>query len=238
MVKLHFYPSELETFLKNTEACPAIKYLEKKLYGQSKVLQTLAKSNAQFKKDLYQIFGVNTALPEWSLKHPEWAAPMDVVHARLCQDLPQPCEPTSGHKVADEDATTENKKHKDPNCVTHAMIERIQDNARIFAAATQRDGEGVHKLMRLVAGPLVSDMRQDLTRARHKGPIRFTLFSAHDDTVTSVLGVLKSKDMRWPPYASNVLFELWKVPCENTHHGCGSTDNDNYFVRVFYNGAV
>ncbi|KAF9975051.1 hypothetical protein BGZ73_001411 [Actinomortierella ambigua] len=242
VVELHYYPSQIDTFFKNAIACPAIRHLEKKIFSNSKVLQTLIKTNVEFKKDLVRIFGADTTLPDWNPKRADWASFVDVVHARLCHDLPMQCEP--GTKPEEDDgptggAGTKNKKNpKKDRCVTQQMIERIQDNAEIYAAATRRDGKDMQKLMRLVAGPLVADLRRGLVQARHKGPVRFTLFSGHDDTVTTMLGVLKSKDIRWPPYASNLLFELWKVPCEHTFHGCGSTEDDDYYVRVFYNGAV
>ncbi|KAG0228294.1 hypothetical protein BGW42_002286 [Actinomortierella wolfii] len=237
VVDLHYYPTQIDTMFKNSAACPAIHHLEKKVTEGSRVLHRLTKDNIQFKRDLIRIFGVDPVLSDWNPTRPDWAAYMDVVHARICHDLPLQCEPTEDDEVEENvDDGTGAPTRK--NCITQEMIERIEDNAEVYAAEMRRDAPGIDNLMRLIAGPLVNDMRQDLEDARQKGPLRFTLFSGHDDTITTVLGVLKSKDIRWPPYASNVLFELWKVPCESIQNGCNSTNDDAYFVRAFYNGEV
>ncbi|KAJ2741880.1 hypothetical protein GGI19_006895, partial [Coemansia pectinata] len=60
------------------------------------------------------------------------------------------------------------------------------------------------------------------------GDLKFALYSGHDSTVAPLLAVLQAsnKNMLWPPYASNILFELWKK------------SDGSRVVRVIYNGQV
>jgi acid phosphatase len=52
--------------------------------------------------------------------------------------------------------------------------------------------------------------------------LKYALFSGHDTTIAPLVSLLGNFDGFWPPYASNLVFEL-------------SEENGNHFVRVFYN---
>jgi hypothetical protein len=52
---------------------------------------------------------------------------------------------------------------------------------------------------------------------------------AHDTTLTGILSNLGSKDISWPGYAAHVVVELYATRAK-------STFNDNYGVRVLWNG--
>jgi hypothetical protein len=53
----------------------------------------------------------------------------------------------------------------------------------------------------------------------------FELYSGHDTTIQALLAMMESKDLNWPPYASNLVFEHWK------------TTGNKKIVRVLYNGS-
>ena len=56
-------------------------------------------------------------------------------------------------------------------------------------------------------------------------------FSGHDSTIAPLLVSYKVYDKRWPPFAANVIFELYenkKAPQEEEKH----------FVRMLYNQRV
>lgn len=40
--------------------------------------------------------------------------------------------------------------------------------------------------------------------------IRWFYYSAHDTSISPILGAFNSVDMKWPPYRSNIIIELWK----------------------------
>lgn len=51
------------------------------------------------------------------------------------------------------------------------------------------------------------------------------VYSGHDATLSPLLGLLGAVDMRWPSYASSLVFEVVKF-------------EDAFYVRVFYNDKV
>jgi acid phosphatase len=71
-------------------------------------------------------------------------------------------------------------------------------------------------------GELVDAMQQAMT-GQH-GP-KLRVYSGHDATVYGLLGNLESLDMNWPPYAANIILELWRT-----------TRKKEYVVRLLYNG--
>ena len=56
---------------------------------------------------------------------------------------------------------------------------------------------------------------------------KIVYYSAHDSTIGAVLGAFNLTQWRWPPYASNILIEMWKPE-----------DNSEHFVRFIYNGEL
>lgn len=55
----------------------------------------------------------------------------------------------------------------------------------------------------------------------------FILFSAHDTTIAYLNAVMQINQVAWPPYASNLIFEVWK-----------SNKLKTAFIRVLYNGQI
>lgn len=55
-------------------------------------------------------------------------------------------------------------------------------------------------------------------------------YSAHDTTINGILlGLdLVDENHRWPPFAANIVIELWK------DKDCDTKDLDNYFIRLYY----
>jgi hypothetical protein len=49
-----------------------------------------------------------------------------------------------------------------------------------------------------------------------------------DDTLGGLLSAVQAAGWSWPPYASNMLWELWQDEAQHS----------SYFVRVLYNGMV
>lgn len=69
---------------------------------------------------------------------------------------------------------------------------------------------------------------QDILAAANKGPEVFRLFSAHDDSLRSLLFALFDEDdyMHWPPYAAHLSFEVW------------TASTGKRYVNAQYDGAV
>ena len=58
---------------------------------------------------------------------------------------------------------------------------------------------------------------------------KFMLTLSHDDTITMLLNALGYRLKRWIPYASRIVFELWKS---------GPSSAGEYYVRVLFNGKM
>ena len=79
--------------------------------------------------------------------------------------------------------------------------------------------------MQPLIAQIVSEMEQWV---RGEGRRVFVHYSGHDSTISALLSALDISYGRRPPYASRVVFELWKA----TQH------EDDHIVRVLYNGQL
>ncbi|RKP05903.1 histidine phosphatase superfamily [Thamnocephalis sphaerospora] len=142
-----------------------------------------------------------------------WVNYMDAIRPRVCHQMPLPC---SGS-----------------NCITPHDADAISINVNREFSMLRGSLPDAAEFNRLSLGHFLGELRDRMmaaTEIGRKAPL-FELFSGHDDTVYGLIGSLLADDMRWPPYASNLIFELWQnsVPTSND-------PRDKYMVRVFYNG--
>ncbi|XP_061185295.1 lysophosphatidic acid phosphatase type 6-like [Saccostrea echinata] len=92
---------------------------------------------------------------------------------------------------------------------------------------------GQHELQNDIASNLSSGRMLELFRNALRDfisdtrPVRLYLYSAHDSSLMALLLALKLDDKHWPPFASDLLFELYQ--CNNTKQ---------YYVIVRYNGEA
>lgn len=70
-------------------------------------------------------------------------------------------------------------------------------------------------------------------------PGKFRFYSAHDNTLASILGALEASELKWPPFRSNMIFELWhQVKDDGRPTSTEQRSSSPYFVRMIYNGQV
>ncbi|XP_062595111.1 lysophosphatidic acid phosphatase type 6-like [Saccostrea cucullata] len=92
---------------------------------------------------------------------------------------------------------------------------------------------GQHELQNDIASNLSSGRMLEQFRNAirdfviEKRPVRLFLYSAHDSSLMALLLALKLDDKHWPPFASDLLFEL---------HQCNNSKE--YYVIVRYNGEA
>lgn len=80
------------------------------------------------------------------------------------------------------------------------------------------------EIANIIGSPLLLKISNYLHEAsQQKTPLKYVLFSAHDNTILSVMTTLGAPLDKQPPYVSDLNFSLFK------------TDQDNYIVRVSYN---
>ena len=63
---------------------------------------------------------------------------------------------------------------------------------------------------------------------------RVMLSFTHDDTIVMLMTSLGLKVHEWMPYASRVVFELWK---RKTRDDTGTTSRGDYMIRILFNGV-
>ncbi|KAF8933325.1 histidine phosphatase superfamily [Dissophora ornata] len=202
VLQIHVLPTDIDYMTMNGGACPRLPQLRAVVEKSSQVLKRLYEENIEFSKELTSILGAEKS----------WSGYMDTVLPRVCHGQPLQCRHVEG-------AT-------DPKCITSATASRILENVGVQTAEMYRDGQGVFDVLQLGIGPLTKDIKENLLAAKANGKIRFSFYSGHDTTITPLLGMLDSTDLRWPPYASNMFIELWKSP------------SGGHYVRVIYNNAV
>ncbi|KAF9577341.1 hypothetical protein BGW38_007499 [Lunasporangiospora selenospora] len=195
---IHTLPTEIDYLTMNGEACPRIQQLRAAAEKASPVLKRLHEEEAEFEEELQGILGAKRT----------WSGYMDTVLPRVCHGIPLQCRATEAGAR--------------PHCITMNMADRILKNVATQSAEVYRDMTGMFEILQLGMGPLAKDIRKNLLNAQNEDDLKFKLYSGHDTTLAPLLGLLDGADMRWPPYASNLLIELW------SSHG-------EYFVRVIYN---
>ncbi|KAG0021459.1 Acid phosphatase-like protein 2 [Podila clonocystis] len=202
--QMEVVPSAVEYMKINSHLCPKAKKLERAIKGSASYKQVQAEAR-DISEDAREIIG-----PDVSLQ--------DAVLPRLCHNLEPYCEDGQPDR-----------------CITPAIGDLVSTKSALETAALYRDAPESREYLRLGMGPLAKDIVDNFVTATQRTTVfrrssstvpQFKLYSGHDTTIAPLLGLLESTDMRWPPYASNLIFELWTAP------------SGERFVRIFQNGNV
>jgi hypothetical protein len=113
-------------------------------------------------------------------------------------------------------------------CHNMSLPVSMDDAQRVFE---QADWENLvttsgETIPRLAVGYFVQELTQFLATAGKTGAPVYGLFSAHDSSLSTLLGALGYQEM-WPPYASQLIVEVWS-----------DTASQEVFTRVLYNGDL
>eukprot|EP01137_Pigoraptor_chileana_P017125 Opistho-2@74723 len=219
-IAVNNYPDALETMTGNSVLCARLAALFA-AQAASKEYQDMMEAHKGLLAELARITGTanNSA---WAGSFDHFA---DQFHTRTCHGLPLPC--------AADNST---------DCVTRDMAERtiamrdweyLYDNYLFRRVDTARAGVGSF------LGEIVRNMR----RAAAGGPdhVRLRMYSGHDGTIAALLGALNQGGWRHPPYAANLIFEVWRkhagaVRSGNVGGGIRGGAESGHVVRVMYNG--
>jgi hypothetical protein len=117
-----------------------------------------------------------------------------------------------------------------------ALIRRAAE-VRYINRATNMEGAG------LTGGRLLRELANEAADvANGKSTQKLSLYSGHDSTIIALLAVLGAFQGEWPPVASTVVVETWKVgdglgrPHWSSRALKAGEDGD--MVRVLFNGEV
>ncbi|KAG0345079.1 hypothetical protein BG004_003977 [Podila humilis] len=220
VLQVHTVPVEIDYLTLNRNACPRLAQLQDEAAKTSPVLKQIQHDNAKFSKKLSDLLGSERS---------SWTRYMDTILPRVCHRHPLQCKAKNNYNYNDNDGDDDDDNDFSKGCVTHATAARILKNVAIHTAEMYRDGKGIFDVLQMGIGPLAQEIKHNLLAAKDgSSKVLLRLYSGHDTTLTPLLGMLDSADMRWPPYASNMLVELWKT----------KEDGGKHFVRVIYNNKV
>ncbi|KAI8324199.1 phosphoglycerate mutase-like protein [Martensiomyces pterosporus] len=204
-ITLHTYPQSIETMSPNAAACPKVSVLSKEITTSDQFKQFLKEENGLMAK-LNGNLGVSGS--SWTKN---WGNQVDVLLSRLCHGMKLPC--------------TNNT-----NCPTDADVAQTMRNGHYQYAFNYRDHPLAQNYTRLAIGSFLATLRDQMQNhiAGKTNKLKIAIYSGHDSTVAPILGVLKAsnRDMLWPPYASNIAFELWRK------------SDGGRVVRVIHNGQT
>mmetsp|Transcript_12460 Transcript_12460/g.18708 ORF Transcript_12460/g.18708 Transcript_12460/m.18708 type:complete len:305 (+) Transcript_12460:680-1594(+) len=146
----------------------------------------------------------------------------DNIQSRHCHGMPLPCKERNGTSY---------------QCVSQEQRENLYEAAS-WEFRYKFGGSIWHsKIAKLGSGPLITKLIENLNKSAKiddnetnedstNGKQLF-LYFGHDDTIGGLLSALHLKGWNWPPYASNMIWELWSDALSLEP-----------FVRVLYNGKV
>jgi hypothetical protein len=228
---IHSVDRKLETLLINEASCPNLK----------------AGDNVQIKSELYQTLLTNAdpiyesftnVLGDAFLKdNPLYLEKIvDVFQSRSCHQKSKICNPKTS-KCIEEDWV--NLAMAYANTELRTFFREL--NSKNLNLPIVRAGgfliEIKRNLLAKAAKLLNSDKIINKDHEHFKGmesnleKIKWFYYSAHDTSISPILGALNSIDMKWPPYRSNVLIELWKPK------GSSPKELSDLQVQFIYNGS-
>ncbi|KAI9501773.1 hypothetical protein GGI26_005710 [Coemansia sp. RSA 1358] len=214
-IPLHTYPKEIETMYGNSDACPRIKELTSKIVASDSYQQFL-KEQGPLMTRLQDIMGVQGS--KWDNG---WDGYFDALNARKCHGKKPICAQPS--TVDSHDPTSK-------DCTTDEDVAQVSRNANYEWLYKSHDNPLAQNFTRLYIGSFVGTLRDQIAEriAGKTGNLKFALYSGHDSTVWPLLSVLDASDQNslWPPYASNLIFELWKK------------NDGKHVIRVIFNGKT
>lgn len=188
VLQIHTLPVEMDYLTINGGACPRIGQLRGQIENASPVLKKLREDNVNFKNELKTLLGAERT----------WSGYMDTILPRVCHGKPLQCS-----KSGDDDNDDDEKEE----CVTRDTANRILDNVATETTEMYRDAEGIFEVLRLGIGPLAQEIKRNLVTAKDGATkVLLSFYSGHDTTLSPLLGMLDSADMRWPPYVSCFYF--------------------------------
>lgn len=111
------------------------------------------------------------------------------------------------------------------------MFKTLEDGAmKMLQSAFIGTQEVRDQSLKLSIGPLVDVLlknMEDFAEGQKPSEVKISLYSGHDTTLLPLLSSIGIDCSTWPPYAANVIFELYRK---------NEGRKVEYFVKVLYNG--
>mmetsp|Transcript_42930 Transcript_42930/g.100830 ORF Transcript_42930/g.100830 Transcript_42930/m.100830 type:complete len:513 (-) Transcript_42930:31-1569(-) len=114
--------------------------------------------------------------------------------------------------------------------MTEQMAEEFSAQADRFYCERYAGNQGGKRATELAMYPFIKEVLERLEANAASGKPHLAVYSGHDTVVAAVLaaiGLYTDHRCRWAPYASRIIFELYRA-----------ADASNTFIRVVFNGEV
>jgi len=118
---------------------------------------------------------------------------LDAMYARKCHQHPWPVQNTAQSEI-DKLFEKAEKFAQYEHSLLHQKLPHVEESNRLNA------GEFVREIKQSFSNAIVG------VKSRQKAKV----YLGHDDVLMSLLALFRYKNLRWPPYASNLILELWK----------------------------
>jgi hypothetical protein len=188
----------------NKAQCPKYADLDKETFQSAGWLHYL-ETQAPVTEELSDVLGFDVSDLNSLLEYG------DLMHTAVCTGQPLPCNP--------ENATS---------CVSQELAEKVFEVGDYYYQYLYSEYKQKEHAQ-LGIGTLVRQLRDNFVNVTNK----FNYYSGHDTTIAPLLGALNLTGERWPPYASQIVMELWSPVKQQK---VSAADKTKSVVRVLYNG--
>ena len=210
----------------NTNVCPRLARLEAENENRTEWRARMAALRPVLAK-LHRIGGT-AGLAGWD-KERTVGSWHDTLRARACHGLPLPCK--DGECVTAEEAQQvfDQADYECMHLLEGDECERLaigtfaQRIADIFNATVEEDTEATEASGNSGKWNDQKGKNKNEKNEKKNKNYAYLHFSAHDSTIQALLTAFKNNNV-FPPYASTLVFELWKAP------------DSRHLVRILYNG--
>lgn len=213
-IPLHIQPSDIDS-LEPKYNCPASTALIN-TYGPNSanpIWQRHLTSSSSLLTDFDALSGVDPNDPAWHTSYDHY---FDNLSARLCHQMPLPC----------------NSTFHPERCISRAQADAVfrlgeWEYSWLYRGA----GADTLRSSRGSFGVWMAELARNLRDARDgSSTVIYRHNVAHDGSLSRLPSLLQIEEMVWPGMGSEIIFELWQRS--------GGTDEDALYVRILWSGQV
>ena len=200
-LEVHTVPIIADVLIPDGFYCPRREYLLRQLKSTPEWKDLQFEANAIIEQTVS-----NAALRSMV----DWKTLYDVVFTHFCNQMELP--------------RLDPYYHVSPSHLD-AILNMGEEHNRLLYSGNSEISRNLTRLVGSQAWKLILSRLAAATAPEYNDP-KFFVYSVHDSSLAAILGILQTSDLVWPPYASNLIFELWDDP------------EVGPFVHILYNGET
>jgi len=184
--------------LKDNWKCPRLNQLLDEI-AKTPEMSSFYSSTEEFRKRVRDAINPSALFN----REPSMVDFMEVFMTRICNKIELPC--------------------FSKDCVVSKDVDKVQELVAQEFELRLRGLKISKSINQLEMGLFLKELTESLTKTRPA----FELYSGHDTSLSGILALLDAEDLRCPPYASNLIVELWRMK-----------SSTRKLIRFIYNGNV